>query len=278
VAPISFGAPDARYTPFLDTIGPPACRQAIRDLATEMLRDRRAAFEAKAMAQAQDASDPHSYTRIPLGPAVEGSILSLEWAFWQYLGAGFCASLPAVDDSDDELWDFLEDTSPVSDNDDEQIGFFDAYYYQAYSQLGYPDSATPYLDAFTMYTDADYAGALPTAEPPYDGGVAMRDIDDWVKTQGNRLLFIYGQWDPWTAGKFDLGQATDSLVLVKPSGAHNSSISRLATADRDAAFAKLAAWTGVTPQVLTGATAREIEPRLPRVPPAIVRALSSRHE
>ena len=278
VAPISFGAPDNRYTAFLDTIGPPACRQSVRDLATVMLRDRRAALEAKATAQAQDPDQPHSYTRIPLRPAVESSIVSLEWAFWQYYGVNFCASVPAVTDTDDKLWQFLDEISPVTDNDDTQIALFDAYYYQAYFQLGYPDSATPYLDAFTMFTDADYAAALPTAEPPYDGGVAMHDIDDWVKSQGSRLLFIYGQWDPWTGGKFDLGQATDSLLLVKATGTHGSSISRLSTTDRDAAFAKLAAWTGVTPQLLTNATAREVEPRLPRVPPAIVRALSSRHE
>ncbi len=278
VAPISFAAPDNRYTAFLDTIGPPACRQAVRDLATVMLRDRRVALEAKATAQAQDAAKPHSYTRIPLRPAVESSIVSLEWSFWQYYGVNFCGSVPAVTDSDDKLWQFLDEISPVTDNDDAQVGLFDAYYYQAYFQLGYPDSATPYLDAFMMFTDADYAGGLPTAEPPYDGGVAMHDIDDWVKTQGSRLLFIYGQWDPWTGGKFDLGQATDSLLLVKATGTHGSSISRLSAADRDAALAKLAAWTGVTPQLLTNATARELEPRLPRVPPAIVRALSSRHE
>lgn len=284
VAPISFGAPDARYTPFFDTVGPPACRQAVRDLATEMLRNRRAVLEAKALAQAQDPTEPHHYTRIALRPAVESSIISLEWAFWQYYGAPFCTSVPAVTDSDDNLWAFLDEISPVTDNDDDRIGQFDAYYYQAYSQLGYPDSSTPYLDAFTMFTDADYAMALPTAEPAYDGGAAMRDIDSWVKAEGSRLLFIYGEWDPWTAGRFDLGQATDSLMLFRAQGTHGSSISRLSTPDRDAAFAKLAAWTGVTPQALANATAREaerrpeIEPRPPRIPPAIVRALSSRHE
>lgn len=278
VAPISFGAPDNRYAAFLDTVGTPTCRQAVRDIALEMLRGRRAALEAKALVQSQDQSSPHSYTRIPLRPAVESSIISVEWAFWQYYGVNFCASVPAVTDPDDKLWAFLDEVSPVTDNDDKQVAAFDAYYYQAYFQLGYPDSATPYLDAFTMFTDADYAGGLPTAEPTYDGGAAMHDIDTWVKTQSSQLLFIYGEWDPWTGGKFDLGQATDSLLLVKAQGTHGSSISRLSPTDRDAALAKLAAWTGVTPQILTNAVAREVAPRLPRVPPAIVRALSSRHD
>lgn len=280
VAPISFGAPDLRYGAFLATVGPPACRQAVRDAAKEMLQNRRAAIEAKAMAQAQSATEPHSYTRILLRPAVESSIASVEWAFWQYYGVTFCPNVPAVTATDDMMWSFLELISPVSDNDDAQVAAFDAYYYQAYFQLGYPDDGATYLDPYLMFTDADYLNSLPTAQPVYDNGVAMHDIDDWVQQHGNRLLFVYGEWDPWTGGKFDLGQATDSLRLIQASGTHGSSLTRLSDADRDAAFAKLAAWTGVTPVVTmpnTRAGAPEsyepYEPREPRVPPAIRRAL-----
>ena len=35
--------------------------------------------------------------------------------------------------------------SAPSDSDDEQIAAFEAYYYQAYSQLGYPDGDDAYL-------------------------------------------------------------------------------------------------------------------------------------
>ena len=287
VAPMSFGAPDPRYSPFLDTLGPPACRQAVRDAATEMLANRRAAIEAKAMAQAQDPGDPHSYTRILLRPAVESSIVSLEWSFWQYYGVGFCASVPLVTDGDDKMWQFLDLISPVTDNDDVQVGEFDAYYYQSDFQLGYPDGGAAYLDSYLMFTDADYAMSLPTADPTYDAGVAMHDIDDWVQHEGNRLLFVYGEWDPWTGGKYELGQATDSLRLIQAEGTHGSRLARVADADRTAAFAKLAAWTGVTPALPPMNRAREVTPREPRVPPAIVRAvraraaaaaLSSRHD
>jgi hypothetical protein len=282
VAPISFGAPDLRYTAFLDTVGPPACRQAVRDVAKEMLQNRRAAIEARAQAQADSTTEPHSYTRILLRPAVESSIVSLEWSFWQYYGVNFCPSVPLTTDTDDNLWNFLDQISPVTDNDDVQVAEFDAYYYQAYFQLGFPDSATPYLTPYLMFGDADYASSLPTAVPTYDAGVAMHDIDDWVQQQGNRLLFIYGEWDPWSGGKFELGQATDSLRLVQASGTHGSRITRLSDVDRDSAFAKLTAWTGVAPTpppaMNLGLEHEPREPREPRIPPAIVRALSFRHE
>src|SRR5574338_1267608 len=65
VAPISFGAPDPRYNPFLDTLGPTDCREDVRAAATEMLANRREAFLAKAEAEA--TANNLAYTRIPLG-------------------------------------------------------------------------------------------------------------------------------------------------------------------------------------------------------------------
>jgi hypothetical protein len=270
VAPISFGAPDGRYIPFLDTLGPAACRQAVRDAALEMLTNRRAQMKAKAEAQAVE--EGHAYTRVPIDPAVEGSITSVEWAFWQYSGVQFCPSVPPITATDDEMWEFLDAVSPVSDNSDERIGQFDAYYYQAYAQLGFPDSVPSYLEPHMLFGDPDYYGALPTALPAYDASAAMRDIEAFVKERGQRLLFVYGEWDPWTGGNFELGGATDSLSLVQPQGTHGARLSRLVSEDRSAAFAKIQAWTGIAP-ALPQASAWSTPPVAePRLPPAMLRA------
>lgn len=269
VAPISFSVSDPRYPPYLAQVGTSDCRQHVRDLAVEMLSNRRAALEA--MTQQQAAQNNISYTRVLVGPSVESAIISFEWSFWQYFGITQCASLPAVDATDQQLFRTLDTVSPPSDNDDEQTGLFDAYYYQAFFQLGYPaDGTADYLDTFEIYTDADYANSFPTVQPAYDGGVAMDDIASFVAAEGNRFVFVYGEWDPWSAGAFDLGGATDSLELVQAQGTHNSHLSTLAKADQQAAFAKLAAWTGMTVSVPMVATARLREPH---VPPAYVRAL-----
>lgn len=272
VAPISFGAPDPRYAPFLDTLGPEPCRQTVRDVATEMLANRRDALTARAMAQAEMRS--FDYTRIALGPAVESSIFNLEWSFWQYFGVAYCDTVPAPSATDDELFDFLDDVSPVSDNADARIAQFEAYYHQAYHQLGYPDGGAAYLEPYLVYSEADYLSALPAGQPEYDGGAAMADIDQFVR-QGDRLAFVYGEWDPWTGGKFELGSATDSLLVTQVEGTHGAQIRRLAESDRDAVFAKLEAWTGVAPKLppMARTTAAAPEPPPLRVPPAITRGL-----
>lgn len=244
VAPISFGAPDPRYPDFLHQVGTQDCRDEVRALAVEMLQHRRAAFEALATAQA--ATKGYTYTRVAIGPAVESAIISFEWSFWQYFGITQCAALPAVTADDQTLFDILDEVSPASSSDDAELAHFEAYYYQAYFQLGYPaDGTNDYLKPYELYADADYAGSLPTAQPAYDNAAAMNDINTWLTTEGDRFAFVYGQWDPWTGGAFDLGAAADSVKSLAVQGTHNSRIASLPDADQDAIYQKLASWTGV---------------------------------
>ena len=272
VAPISFADKDPRYPPYLAALGTPACRAAIQAVAVELLAHRRAAMEQRAQAEA--TATGYWYTRVPLGPAVEAAINDLEWQFWQYHGAPFCGNVVDPADTDDKLYAYLDDVSAPNANSDQSIATFEAYYYQTDNQLGSPDDGTAYLDAYRLYTDADYARFLPGPRPAYDGGAAMRDIDDFVQHAGSRLLFVYGAWDPWTGGAFQLGGAQDSLLVTVAKGSHNANLRRLAAADQQAAFAKLAAWTGVTPTV----TARidRAGPREPHPPSALRRALHAR--
>lgn len=273
VAPLSFGAPDDRYDAFIDTIGPKACRDQLRDLQVEMLRERRAAFEALADAQATQWG--YAYTRVALGPAVESAITGAEWAFWQYAGVSACDRLPEASASDEVLWEFLEDVSPVSSSSDDDIAAFEAYYYQASAELGFPSTFDDHLAGLTLYTGDDFAGSFPLGvEPPAFRAEAMIDIDTWVRTDGDRLIFLYGEWDPWTGGMFELGEASDSMRLVAAQATHGASIEDLYAGEQDAVFAALEAWTGVAPDPDRLFRRRPIPPPpLRRVPPAIWRGL-----
>jgi hypothetical protein len=277
VAPISFGAPDiVRYRGFFDSVGPVVCREAVRNAAVRMLSARREEMCSYAEGQTQ-----HTYTRVEIGPAVEAAIVNLEWTFWQYWGVDYCGEVPKADATDDQLFAFLDQISPVSDNDDEKIASFEAYYYQSYNQLGYPDAGADYLSPFLWYSDAEYAGELPVPQEPEYDSESMRKIDFFVENSGNRLLFIYGEWDPWTAGQFLIGNAADSKVLYRDEGTHMTRIAELELDDQEVAFGKLQAWTGVQPllsrlhasasSVLARSTERER-----RMPPVLARALAAR--
>jgi hypothetical protein len=270
VAPLSFGAPDYRYDAFVDGIGTAACRQALQDLQVELLSNRRAAMVARAEEQA--SAQGYQYGRVAIGPAVEGAIAGIYWAFWQYWGIQYCDQVPATTASDDDAWGFLDAVSGVSGSADSEIAPFEAYYFQAEYELGYPGTVDDWLDGLLQYGGEDYDGYYPVGVeiPPFRAG-AMQDIDQWVQSEGAQLLFVYGEWDPWTGGQFELGDATDSLRLTVPQATHGARLSRLPEADRTAAFERLEAWTGVAPD-LGALGARRAAPPEPRIPGAIIHA------
>lgn len=271
VAPQSFGAPDYRYEPFVEQLGPTACRQALRALQVELLQNRRAMLEARATAEAQTRG--YTYTRVSLPVAVESAVVSLEWAFWQYVGAESCPAVPSVTATDTAAWNFLRGVSPVSSSNDDDIAEFEAYYYQAEVQLGYPGTMDEHLTGLTIYGPADFDGAYPqgVARPPWSID-PMNDIDAWVKGQGDRIVFIYGEWDPWSGGMFELGAATDSLRVVAPMAPHGAGIGDLTPTDQAAVLAKLEAWTGVTPDAAQLKRRARLGEPSKRVPPLYRRA------
>ena len=163
---------------------PPTCRQAVRDVATEMLANRRAAMRARAQAQAQPSDYAVHARRDRAGGRVARSSAS-SGRSGSTSASTSCATVPAATATDDDAVRRSSTRSRRSaTTTTSRSAQFEAYYYQAYYQLGYPDGGAAYLDAVPACTrDADYAGALPTAQPTYDGGAAMHDIDDFVQQQ-----------------------------------------------------------------------------------------------
>ncbi len=69
---------------------------------------------------------------------------------------------------------------------------------------------------------------------------------DGVASDGSELMFIYGEYDPWTMGEFDLDDAVDSYKYTVARANHGASILDLDASARSDALAILEGWTGVT--------------------------------
>jgi hypothetical protein len=80
----------------------------------------------------------------------------------------------------------------------------------------------------------------------------MKDVSNWVGTQGERLLFVYGENDPYSAAAFDIGSAIDSFKFFAPGKNHSAGILTLGAAERTVAFEALERWTGKVPVLPAG--------------------------
>ncbi len=261
VAPISFAAPDTRYQGFFDTVGTAVCRQRLRDFQRDALM-RRNTLEPMAMAYA----DQNGFTFQLIGSleaAFESDTAGFEWSFWQYMGDAWCNAIPGPGATDQEVFDFLNILGGVSGSSDQNLARFRSYYYQAEAELGYPGYVAAHVADLLIYEDISVADILP--EPVTYDPSAMVDIADWVTTEGSELMFIYGEYDPWTAGAFELGGAQDSYLFTAPLANHGADILSLSNQDRIQAFDILETWTGVTPMIPKAAKRSSMPHREPRL-------------
>jgi hypothetical protein len=249
-APLTYAAdavvsPTNRYIVFVDNVGPdPACRQALRDFQRRVLASRAGMLP---LLDELAAAKTTTFDQI-LGKsrAVEFAVDEMPFLFWQYGSAADCAGIPGTTATSKDLFQFLDDVADLYTYSDVDLMNFLPYYHQCATELGYPADREDYLADLLAYPGQDQPPAylpagIPT--PPYDPSGSV-DTQAWVESHGERLLFVYGEYDPWRAGAFELGAARDSFKLVVPAGNHTSRLADLKPADQTIAVDAVSRWSG----------------------------------
>ncbi|WP_431679457.1 S28 family serine protease [Kitasatospora sp. KL5] len=235
---------DSAYLDFLRTVGTPECRGALRS-AQRALLERRAALVARYQAWADSRSN--SFRLIgSADKAFEIAVLRAPFMFWQGRGQAGCAAVPAPDTSDEALYDWLSDVAQLPVYADSVANQFVPYFYQLGTQLGYFPVETAHLADLLRHPGATEPRTfVPRDVPLRHRPQAMRDVDRWVRTHGERLMFVNGGADPAVAEPFRLGQGSrDSYLFLVPGGTHAARIAQLPAADAAAASAVLRRWAG----------------------------------
>jgi hypothetical protein len=237
---------DDAYDRFFDTVGTdPACREALNSVQREAF-NRRTDLVARieALATAQGLTFHQVYGTADA--AFEIAVLDSRWAFWQFLGQANCGDVPPTTASTDELFTFLDNLVSFAFYTDQNVLFFAPYWYQAATQLGWPQLKFTYIrDQFRfpgLYNEAN--SSLPAELRSRHDAWPMIDIDHWVTKNSSQMLFVYGANDPWGAEPFH-PSGNDSYTYTAPGSNHVSNIGKLAAADRAAATATLQRWAAV---------------------------------
>ena len=162
---------------------------------------------------------------------------------------------PNATATDQDLWAFFDEINSPLSWTDTQVLAFEPYFWQASVELGYPAVSETNLADLLQYPGLDVApsyvlpgpGKTPTYNPE-----AMKDISSWLDTEGERILFVYGENDPYSAAPFDIGAAKDTFEFFAPGENHSAVILDLVETDRSVALDALERWTGKAPVLPTG--------------------------
>ncbi|MDH2391673.1 S28 family serine protease [Streptomyces sp. HNM0663] len=241
---------DSAYDRFLARVGTRECRDRLGAVQRQALV-RREALEAKYRRFAEE--EGYTFTTVgSLSRAYEAVVLDFAWAFWQYSHLSDCEALPtAATASDQEIYDALDAVAGLAFYTDQGLAPYTPYYYQAGTELGSPDIAQPHLDGLVRYGYQPPRSFVPREIPMRFKPWAMYDVDRWVRHRAQRMMFVYGENDPWGAEPFRLGRGSrDSYVYTAPGANHGAGVADLKKEERARATASILEWAGVAPRAV----------------------------
>ena len=70
----------------------------------------------------------------------------------------------------------------------------------------------------------------------------MQKVNQWVRTEGDNIIYIYGENDPWSATAVHLTPETNAIKLVKSGGNHKTFINDLSKAQKAQVYNALRKW------------------------------------
>ncbi|MEW2391443.1 S28 family serine protease [Streptomyces venezuelae] len=236
---------DRGYERFFKTVGTAECRDAVNAVQREMLVRRDAllpAFEAQAKAEGITFDVLGSADR-----AYEYAVLDQVWGFWMNGTTADCATVPdAKKATDDELYSWSKEHGLYIFGDGEAApGGGAAFNRQAATQLGWPALRNEHLDGLLRHPGLKQPNSLlPAAvQGSYDGRTAT-DVDRWVRTKGERMLFLYAGNDPWSAEQFT-PSGHDSHRYVAPGANHWQAFEKLPPEQLAEAVGTIKRWANV---------------------------------
>ncbi|MEU5687402.1 aminopeptidase [Streptomyces venezuelae] len=239
---------DSAYDKFLAGVGPRECRTRIQDVQREALV-RREPLSAKLAAYAE--AEGYTFKTVgTLDKAFEAVVMDLVWGFWQYQPAATaCGTIPdAAAATDQEIFDYVDSVGGWSSYTDQGLEPYTPYYYQAGTELGAPTIGQPWLGDLSRYGYQPPRNFVPRDIPMKFKPQAMRDVDRWVRHNAHRMMYVYGEYDPWGAEPFRpaRGAKHDTHVFTAPGANHGANVAQLVAADKAKATQRIQAWAGVS--------------------------------
>ncbi len=240
VAPLSFGVEDGRHEPFIaNKPGTKDDRDKLRACQIEILKKRK-----KIMPMFKTFCDEKHYTfNIPLDEVYDYCVLETSFSFWQW--GWKPASIPAKGASDKDLYNFLIRVCSPDYFSIEGTESTLAFFIQAAHELGYYGYDTKPFAKYLKITTAQ--GYLDKIFMPKDYKVAFdktisQKCADYVKNNDPKMIFIYGEFDPWSAAAVTFENKQNMFKAVCPGGNHGSRISSLPDDLKNEVMGRIKKW------------------------------------
>jgi len=242
VAPIALKREDERTTNHINTIGESWCRDSTYAFQ-RMLLERRDEIIPLLESYAKDKGQIYS---IGYTTALEYAAYEYTFSFWQWYGK--CDDIPGVNSNAQDIFDHVNNTVGWSFYSDKTIDRLYASYYQHMVELGYYGFQRKHIyDLIKEVKQPDNLFFISDAKniPEYNGDY-MQTVWNYATNKGNNFIYIYGEFDTWSACAITPSPKLNSLKMVKKGATHSVRIKDFSTDDKKDIYTALEDWLGTT--------------------------------
>lgn len=225
VAPLNFYVEDGRHESFIATNATHQLRAGITGFQFRVLLMR-----DSIMQYLNNYIEANELTfKIPMSELYD--MLVLEYAFAFYQWGWDLTSIPDEDATAEEHFLHFMRVSPPEYFSLESSDYL-PFFIQAARQLGYYNyEIRPFHNYMTIETTRGYLQRIflpDSVNYTFDVSVSNR-IQNFLETEDPKMIFIYGEWDPWSASAvvFDWREKKNMQKFVKSSGDHRARINNM---------------------------------------------------
>lgn len=239
VAPLCYAAEDGRHEPFLRRVSTAEDRKKVKDFQLETLK-RKATLLPVFEKYCQDKG--YNF-RVPIEEIYDYSVLEYSFVFWQW-GTPI-SYIPPVTASDEKILAHLlsiSEPSYFTSNSGET-----SFFVQAARELGYYGyDIHPFKKYLSIKSSKGYLHRMMLPEELKDMSfdkTLSRKIKKYLKENDPKMIFIYGENDPWTAaGVTWLKEKKNIHVFIQPGGSHRARINTLPEAEKEQVITLIKEW------------------------------------
>ncbi len=237
VAPLNFEIEDPRIYKFLNSVGDAACRKKIFEFQRRLLERRE---EILPFMKWYCFGKGQNFA-IGRETAYEYAVLEYSFAFWQW--GSNCENIPGKNATVDEMLEHLIDVVGFSLYSEKGVAYYAPFFYQAMTELGYYGFDTTGLRHLLKYaTEPTNTIFAPKLGLPFDASLNQK-VNQWIRKSGNRIIYVYGELDTWSATAVSPSRKTDSMrIIMKGKAHHDARISNMTAQNKEKVMAALNRW------------------------------------
>lgn len=237
VAPLNFSYEEPRVYDFLEQVGSKECREKIYNFQLQLFENKE---ELMPMVKALSKENKWEF-KMGIDRAFDLSILEYPFAFWQW--GTPCESVPPSDAGVKALFNHWKKVGPITFFEENSIEKQRPFFYQSMTEVGmYGYKVEPFSEYLTDTTNIIFGFTMPEGvEYEYDFE-AMKDVKEWLDKNGNNMLYLYGEFDPWSASAYRASEETNSVTLFNPGYHHGTRIRNLPDSLKDSVYVTLEKW------------------------------------